>query len=239
MATMKELTTIGSNALAIEAEENETIDREVSLIERRAEGVPVMNDVEFASAGSLLKEIKQMQKKVKEYWEPLRAKAKAAYDDVLSRKKEMLDPLESAEKMLKAKMGAYSDEKNRKARMQEEAMRLLARQEMERKLEEAATAEAEGDVVGAEFALAEAEVMEGVASNSIVQVKAPRADGVSRSKTWEIVEVDSSIVPVNFGGEEIRPVDLKAVMRIIKASKGTVQIPGIKYEEKTTISVRG
>ena len=117
-------------------------------------------------------------------------------------------------------------------------MRLLARQEMERKLEEAATAEAEGDVVGAEFALAEAEVMEGVASNSIVQVKAPRADGVSRSKTWEIVEVDSSMVPVNFGGEEIRPVDLKAVMRIIKASKGTVQIPGIKYEEKTTISVR-
>ena len=235
---MKELTTIGSNALALEAAGNETLDLDVSLIERRAEGVPVMNDVEFASAGSLLKEIKQMQKKVKEYWEPLRAKAKEAYDDVLSRKKEMLDPLESAEKMLKVKMGAYSDEKNRKARMQEEAMRLLARQEMERKLEEAATAEAEGDAVGAEFALAEAEVMEGVASNSIVHAKAPKADGVSHSKTWEIVEVDSSMVPVNFGGEEIRPVDLKAVMRIIKASKGTVQIPGIKYEEKTTISVR-
>lgn len=236
---MKELTTIGSNALALEAAENETLDREVSLIEQRAEGVPVTNDVEFASAGSLLKEIKQMQKKVKEYWEPLRAKAKAAYDDVLSRKKEMLDPLESAEKMLKAKMGAYSDEKNRKARMQEEAMRLLARQEMERKLEEAATAEAEGDAVGAEFALAEAEVMEGVASSSVIRAKPPKADGVSRSRTWEIVEVDSSMVPVNFGDEEIRPVDLKAVMRIIKASKGTVQIPGIKYEEKTTISVRG
>lgn len=171
---MKELTTVGSNAMVLETAENETLDREVSLIEQRAEGVPVTNDVEFASAGSLLKEIKQMQKKVKEYWEPLRAKAKAAYDDVLSRKKEMLDPLESAEKILKAKMGSYSDEKNRKARMQEEAMRLLARQEMERKLEEAATAEAEGDAAGAEFALAEAEVMEGVASNSFVQVKAPK-----------------------------------------------------------------
>ena len=118
-------------------------------------------------------------------------------------------------------------------------MRLLARQEMERKLEEAAAAEAEGDAVGAEFALAEAEVMEGVASSSVIRAKPPKADGVSRSRTWEIVEVDSSMVPVNFGGEEIRPVDLKAVMRIIKASKGTVQIPGIKYEEKTTIGVRG
>ena len=236
---MKELTTVGSNALILETPEDEVLDREASLIERRAEGVPVTNDVEFDSAGGLLKEIKQMQKKVKEYWEPLRAKAKAAYDDVLSRKKEMLDPLEAAEKTLKTKMGAYSDEKNRKARMQEEAMRLLARQEMERKLEEAAAAEAEGDAVGAEFALAEAEVMEGVASSSVIRAKPPKADGVSRSRTWEIVEVDSSMVPVNFGGEEIRPVDLKAVMRIIKASKGTVQIPGIKYEEKTTISVRG
>ena len=79
---MKELATVGSNALVLETAENETLDREVSLIEQRAEGVPVTNDVEFASAGGLLKEIKQMQKKVKEVWEPLRAKAKAAYDDV-------------------------------------------------------------------------------------------------------------------------------------------------------------
>ena len=82
---MKELTTVGSNALILETSEDEVLDREASLIERRAEGVPVTNDVEFASAGGLLKEIKQMQKKVKEYWEPLRVKAKAAYDDVLSR----------------------------------------------------------------------------------------------------------------------------------------------------------
>ena len=67
---MKELTTVGSNALILETPEDEVLGREASLIERRAEGVPVTNDVEFASAGGLLKEIKQMQKKVKEYWEP-------------------------------------------------------------------------------------------------------------------------------------------------------------------------
>ena len=50
---MKELATVGSNALVLETAENETLDREVSLIEQRAEGVPVTNDVEFASAGGL------------------------------------------------------------------------------------------------------------------------------------------------------------------------------------------
>lgn len=52
-----------------------------------------------------------MQKKVKKYWEPLRVSAKSTYDDVLARKKEMLDPLEAAEKILKGKMGDYSMEK--------------------------------------------------------------------------------------------------------------------------------
>ena len=64
MVSMKELTTVGSNALILETPEDEVLDREASLIERRAEGVPVTNDVEFASAGGLLKEIKQMQKKM-------------------------------------------------------------------------------------------------------------------------------------------------------------------------------
>ena len=62
--------------------------------------------------------------------------AKATYDDILARKKQMLDPLESAEKILKSKMSAYSMEKEKKRKAQEEAMRKLAEQEMARKLEE-------------------------------------------------------------------------------------------------------
>lgn len=104
----------------------------------------------------------------------------------MSHKKEMLDPLEAAEKILKGKMGSYSMEKERKRKAQEEAMRKLAEQEMERKLEEAARAEAAGDVAGAEAAMADAEVMEGVSVSGSIQAQAPKAEGVSQSKTWEI-----------------------------------------------------
>ena len=198
----------------------------------------VTSDEEYASAGEFTKSVKKMQKKVKEYWEPLRVSAKATYDDILARKKQMLDPLESAEKILKSKMGAYSMEKEKKRKAQEEAMRKLAEQEMARKLEEAAKAEAAGDSLGAEYAMAEAEVMEDVSISGGIRSQAPKADGVSQSKTWKITSIDSSLVPVTFSGVEIRPVDEKAVMRLIKESKGTISIPGVQYEETVSISIR-
>ena len=135
------LAIVGSNALVLDSPED-TLTQEASLIEKQASSVAVTNDAEYAAAGDLTKAVKKMQKKVKDYWEPMRVNAKAAYDEVLAHKKEMLDPLEAAEKILKGKMGDYSMEKERKRRAQEEAMRKLAEQEMNRKLEEAARAEA-------------------------------------------------------------------------------------------------
>lgn len=80
--------------------------------------------------------------------------------------------------------------------------------------------------------------MEGVSISGSIQAQTPKAAGVSQSKTWEIVSIDSSKVPVSFEGVEIRPVDVKAVMRLIKESKGTIQIPGVQYRDSVSISVR-
>ncbi len=233
----EKIVVLGNTALKVEESEGD-LKREVTLAEQQAQSVTVASDEEYASAGEFTKSVKKMQKKVKEYWEPLRVSAKATYDDILARKKQMLDPLESAEKILKSKMSAYSMEKEKKRKAQEEAMRKLAEQEMARKLEEAAKAEAAGDSLGAEYAMAEAEVMEDVSISGGIRSQAPKANGVSQSKTWKITSIDSSLVPVTFSGVEIRPVDEKAVMRLIKESKGTISIPGVQYEETVSISIR-
>lgn len=233
----EKIVVLGNTALKVEESEGD-LKREVTLAEQQAQSVTVASDEEYASAGEFTKSVKKMQKKVKEYWEPLRVSAKATYDDILARKKQMLDPLESAEKILKSKMSAYSMEKEKKRKAQEEAMRKLAEQEMARKLEEAAKAEAVGDSLGAEYAMAEAEVMEDVSISGGIRSQAPKANGVSQSKTWKITSIDSSLVPVTFSGVEIRPVDEKAVMRLIKESKGTISIPGVQYEETVSISIR-
>ena len=245
---MNDAKTIGSNALVLDtAEENVTVmnaeesklGKEVSLIEQRAEAVVVASGADFEDAGLFLKQIKQAQKQVKDYWEPLRVSAKKSYDEVLNHRKEMIEPLEKAEKIVKTKVNEYSAEQEHKRREQEEAMRRLAQAEIDRHLNEAAEAEANGDAVGAEYAMAEAEMIEGVSIAGGVQHQTPKVKGISQSKTWEICEseCDWSKVPVSLIGIELRPVDKAAVLRLIKMSKGQVEIPGIKFRETYTTSV--
>lgn len=215
------------------------LNQEASAIELRVQRMAISNDTDYVCAAEMLKEIKATQKKVTEYWEPLRVSAKDAYDHVLSRKKDMIDPLKSAEEILKSKMTAYSDELEQKRKAQEEAMRRLAEAELERKLAEATAAEAAGDSDAANSAMAEAEVMDDVSVGGGISAPDLKVNGVSKSKTWKIVGVDDSRVPIEINGMVIRPVDEKAILRIIKASKGTVRIPGVIYEETTQISARG
>lgn len=236
---MNEAAVIGNNALVLDTKEEENkLGRQVSLIEQKAESVVVDSDVGFAYAGELTKQVKQMQSKVTDYWEPMRKSTYEAYKSVTDHKKEMLDPLASAEKILKKKMGAYTLQKERERREREEELRRQAEAEMNRNLEEAAKAESEGDALGAEMAMTEAEVMENVATTAVIKPEAPVMKVVSTQKTWKITKVDHDAVPTHVQGVEIRPVDEKAVLRLIKATKGAIKIPGITFEEDVTISVR-
>ena len=236
---MNEAAVIGNNALVLDTKEEENkLGRQVSLIEQKAESVVVDSDDGFAYAGELTKQVKQMQEKVTDYWEPMRKATYEAYKSVTDHKKEMLDPLASAEKILKKKMGAYTLQKEKERREREEELRRQAEAEMNRKLEEAAKAESEGDALGAEMAMTEAEVMENVVTTAVIKPEAPTMKGVSTTKTWKITKVDPTIVPTHVQGVEIRPVDEKAVLRLIKATKGTIKIPGITYEEDVAVSVR-
>lgn len=231
------IATLGSNALVLDGAE-ETLGKEAALTEARVQQLEIVTEEDYGFAAEYARYVKQMQKKVTDYWEPMRVSAKKNYDIILAHKKEMMTPLESAEKSLKKKMAGYLEEQERKRREREEAMRKLAQAEVERKLTEAAEAESAGDAVTAEYAMAEAEVMDNVASNGSVAAAAPKAEGTSAARTWEIKSIDGSKVPVEIAGVVIRPVDEKAVMRLIKASKGSIQIPGVVYEGTFSISVR-
>lgn len=214
------------------------LGEEVSAIELQAESVVIATDEDYSMAGEAASNVKRMQKKVEEYWKPMMDSTKKAYDEVLAHKKEMLEPLKKAEQILKGKISGYWLEQERKRKEQEEAMRKLAEAEADRKLQEAIDASNAGDTAAAEFAMAEAEVYDTVAATSAFAKQTPKAKGVSTTKAWKITAIDSKQVPVEFCGMELRPVDEKLVMQLIKSSKGSINIPGIKYEETVTISVK-
>lgn len=224
--------------MSIFVNEENKLNAEVSLYEIKAQNLEIENDYDFQVVSEFTRGIKSMEKKVKNYWEPMRVSTKKAYDDVISHKKEMLEPLENAERIIKEKMADYTLELRRKQREKEEELKKLAQVEVDKKLDEAMELQANGDVSGAEYAMAEAEVMDGIATTSISTNVKPKADGISMTKTWKITSIDLSEVPDEINGALIRPVDMSAVMTLIKASKGSIEIPGIKFEESVTVNVR-
>lgn len=235
---MKEIETKNvDDALVLDTAE-EKLGKEVSAIEQNADNTIVATDEDYEAASELLVDIKRIQKKVTDYWEPMRNSTYAAYKNVMAHRDEMLAPLKAAEKTLKNKTGAYSLQKERERKAKEEEMRRLAQAEVDKHLEEAAEAEKNGNVVAMEMAMAEAEVADNVSAVGRVASQTPKVKGVSQSKTWKITNIDSSKVPVNFNGMELRPVDEKLVLQLIKASKGSIVIPGVAYEEDVVISVR-
>ena len=211
--------------------DEQQLSRDVTDIEFQAESLVIQTDEDYAFAGEFGKMLKKKASQVTTFFKPMKDSAYQAHKAVCDREKAMLTPLRNAEKTVKQVMSAYIAEQERKRREAEEAARRAAEAERERKIQEAATLEA---------AFEEAAIMDDAASYAVVPAAAtPKVSGVSTSKDWEIVEIDPKAVPLAVAGIELRPVDQAAVMRLIRASKGQIEIPGITYRQVAKMSFRG
>lgn len=206
--------------------DEQQLSRDVTDIEFQAESLVIQTDEDYAFAGEFGKMLKKKASQVTTFFKPMKDSAYQAHKAVCDREKAMLTPLCNAEKTVKQVMSAYIAEQERKRREAEEAARRAAEAERERKIQEAATLEAA--------------IMDDAASYAVVPATVtPKVSGVSTSKDWEIVEIDPKAVPLAVAGIELRPVDQAAVMRLIRASKGQIEIPGITYRQVAKMSFRG
>ena len=230
---------VPQDVVVMEAEaEEKQLTTQVTEIEQRANDFIIETDDDYKNAAEFGRILKQKSAEVKEFFKPMKEQAHKAHKAICDRESAMLKPLTNAEKILKASMSQYYTEQERKRREAEEAARRAAAEEAERKLREAAEAEAAGRHEEAEAAMNEAVIMDEAKNTMTVTRQAPTAAGTSTRKDWQIKSIDPFKVPVAVNGMEIRPVDTAAVMRLIRASKGTIVIPGIVYEETTQMSFR-
>lgn len=210
---------------------------EAISLEVRADALSVTNDEEYQDAAEFLKALKEQAGKVKDFFKPLKDAAHKAHKEVCDREKQMLDPLTKAEAVIKKAVGGYLAEQERKRREAEERARKAAKAEADRRLAEAIFLESQGKFEEAEEAAIEAEIIDSV-TVAVPVAPTKKVKGVSSSKDWEIVSIDEATVPVDVAGIVIRPVDRGAIMRLVRASKGTIKIPGVTYKEVMKMSVR-
>lgn len=225
---------IGTN-YNVETEQEKELTSTVSDVENAANSFVVNSAEDYENAGVFGRKLKRLAEQVKDYWKIPKDLAHKAHTDICSKEKVMLAPIQAAEKVIKAKMSAYNVEQERIRREAEEAARKAAREAAERKLDEAIALSNNGNSEEAEIALEESAIMEDVSSTITLSTDKPKTDGISSKKDWVIKSIDHTKVPVELAGVVIRPVDEKAVMRLIRASKGQIKIDGIEFEE--TISM--
>lgn len=214
------------------------LSRAVTALEFEAESIIIETDEDYKAAAEFGRAIKRRSAEVTAFFKPMKDAANKAHKEVCAREKTMLTPLVNAEKILKDTMGRYSMEQERKRRELEEKMRRQAQEEADRKLAEAIAAEESGDKDRAAEAMLDAQMIDQVSRSSALEIERPKADGTYVTKDWEIVEIDQNAVPLAIQGVCIRPVDTSAVMRLIRASKGSIQIPGVIYRETAKMSFR-
>ncbi len=213
------------------------MSREVTAVEERAGQITIATQSDYEDAAAFGRLIKQKSAQIIEFFAPMKKSAHEAHQNICTREKEMLAPLIAAEKTVKQVMGNYVMEIERKRREEEERVKRLAEAEAEKKLQEAMALEASGKKDEAEAALMEADIVDSASRNVVVEAQKIKADGTSSSIDWEITAVDGK-VPVDFAGMCIRPVDTKAILKLIRASKGQIKIPGISYKSVAKLSFR-
>lgn len=197
---------------------------------------PVDTKDDYDFVAELIKQLKTAVDDVTAYYANAKKAAHDLHKAICDEEASYTKPIKAYIDGLKKAMAEYVRLQEEKRRKEEEEMRAAALAEAERIMNKAGEVEANG---GDASALIDEAIMTEVVGQSISLGKVDvRADGVARKKDWEIVEVCDVEVPTEIAGVCIRPVDTAAVMKLIRASKGTIKIPGIKFVEKETIVVR-
>ena len=223
-------------------DQEQALTTQVTEVERKAMNFVIQTDDDYQDADLFGSQIKTQTKKVQDFFKPVKDQANQAHKAICARENAMLTPLKNAEKILKKTMADYHMEQERKRRAAEEAARRAAEAEAERMLKEAAAAEAAGNAAQAEAAMNEAIMMDEAKNSMVIPSQAPKAAKSSAKKDWVLKSVELEKIPhqdLLTIVQGIKPDYVNAVIiGMIRASKGTLSIPGIAYEETVQMTFR-
>ena len=230
--------TLPSVSSIFQATQENTLVNEAAYLETKTSSIIIESDSDYTTAVTFGRELKNMASKIVSYFKPMKESANKLHKEICGREKLALTPVNNAESILKRTMSSYILRKEEQRAALEEKARKEAEKEAELKLSEAIKHEETGNEAAAISALQDAQLADSMSRTMTVLSDTPNIKGVTVSKDWEIVSISPSDVPIDINGIEIRPVDEKAIMRLIRQSKGKIKIPGIEYREHVKTSIR-
>lgn len=211
----------------VESPDTSDIQNKSLKITDQAQIIEIQNDDDYKKASDVLLLIKDALKEIDSTFGPIKKKSHEAWKEVVAQEKRHQEPLLSAERAIKFKIGFYIEEQQRRKR--EEEARLLAvakKREEEARLALALAVEQGGSKQEAEIILNTPEFVPAPIVPSLEKVP-----GVSTRKNWKFKIVDENAIP----REYLIP-DEAAIGKIVRALGERTNIPGIQVYAEQVIS---
>ncbi|MBT9167557.1 MAG: hypothetical protein DDT22_00942 [candidate division WS2 bacterium] len=207
------------------------IEQDVVAIQDVAINIIIVDNDSYVQAGEIFSAIKELQKKIKKYFKPLKENAHKSWKQICDRENEELEKLTLAIEHLNAEMVKWNIAQEKIRRLEEERLRQEALQaEEERKLAEALQAEKEGDKEVAEAILGESVFV----PLPVVEKSVPKIAGQTMTTNWRWRIKDERLIP-----REYLKVDDTKINGVVRALKGNTRIAGIEvYPENSMRGVR-
>ena len=222
---MKEISIQPIDISEIAEEEKQT---EVVLLNARA--LIVSNLAERERAAVLLKEVKAYTSRLDTLKKTITNPLKLATDNIKNLFMGPLGKLADAEAIIKRGILSFDAEQERIAREQEAKLRQAAEKEAAKLRERALKAAEkgkEGKAQELEQKAAEVQMM-----RPTVELPTPKIAGLSSQTIWKFEIADVNAIP-----REYMMADTVKIGQVARATKGTLQIPGVRiYSEKSLSS---
>jgi len=207
------------------------IEQEINTVGGQALSLVVKDNATYSQAGGILVLHKNLEKKIKAYFKPLKDSAHKAWKIICNRENEEIEKLEPAIKHLNKQMTTWNLEQERIRKEQEDKLRREAEKaEEERRLQSALEAEKAGAKEEAEAILNEPVFV----PPPIVEKTTPKVAGQSMTTTWRWKLEDINLVP-----RQYLTTNDTAINAVVRSLKDKTNIAGIKiYPESSMRGVR-
>ena len=211
------------------------LEEQTTTLEEKVENYQVSNQANYEGLAVVLKDVKTLQKNIKDTFDPIVEAAHKTHKEATSKRKLHLDPVIKVEGMIKEKLIAYTTEQDRLARIEQEKLDRQARAEEDRKKkaldDRIEKAKADGKVDKVEELEEKKDNVEVTAP--VVAPKVAAVGGLTYKTSWYAEVTDKNLIPIDYLMADMVLLNAQA-----KVMKDNIKIPGVAFKSKKVAASR-
>jgi hypothetical protein len=217
------------------------LERRAATLADEARDLVIADRQTYDLAAVRLRGVVSLRIEIVDHHADMKRQSYAAWQAVIAGEKKLLTPVEEAERIYKARIGAYEMEQRRieaEAREKAEAeARALAAQQREREIEEAEAAGADAEEITALCAEPLPVVVHEPPPSTFT-----RAAGISTANAWkgECTSLTQLVRAIADGKANIGLVmaNDSALNALARSTRGTLQVPGVRFFNQPAVRAR-